>query len=353
MSVRRAEGPRLPLPATSRTESPERLPLTEISERDRPTAESIDQNLSFRDSFVDERELNRSGNQFNGDGAYNPAMRGIESRMARSVSESASPVRRADPARTQDVFVEERRQPERPVINRPLDTERASQDPLSTGASSTPVRGAAPDPRSVAIAERMVRAGGTAQAEDVALVRAELARLPYQVLQLAERRGLTVVAARESVTDHATHLRGQLPRGWPPGSTWDTVPGTYLGGPNREVVVATNSSPTGGREVASTGEGHGAYSLLIHEFAHGLDRESALGQRFTSSSSEFALAYEADRASLQRHGETYLLQSGAAGREEAFAEAYARFVAGDPSLRARAPNLHAYFDQMHRALGVS
>jgi hypothetical protein len=130
------------------------------------------------------------------------------------------------------------------------------------------------------------------------------------------------------------------------------VPGAYLGGPNREVVVATNSSPTGGREVASTGEGHGAYSLLIHEFAHGLDRESALGERFTSRSREFAEAYEADRESLQRHGEMYLLQSGEAGREEAFAEAYARFAAGDPSLRETAPNLYAYFAQMHRSLGV-
>lgn len=352
MSIRRAEGPRLPPPAMSRTEAPERLPLTERSERARSTAESIDRNLSDRDSFVDERELNPFGNPLNGDGAYNPAIRGIESRTARQTSESTSLIRRADPARTQDVFVEERRQPERPAINLSLGTERASQDPTRTGASSTPVQGAALDPRSVAIAQRMVRAGGTAQDEDVAIVRDELARLPYQVLELAERGGLTVVAARESVTDHATQLKGQAPRGWPPGATWDAVPGAYLGGPNREVVVATNSSPTGGREVARTGEGHGAYSLLIHEFAHGLDRESALGERFTSRSQEFADAYEADRASLQRHGETYLLQSGEAGREEAFAEAYARFAAGDPSLRETAPNLHAYFAQMHRSLGV-
>ncbi|WP_194717520.1 hypothetical protein [Comamonas sp. JC664] len=211
------------------------------------------------------------------------------------------------------------------------------------------MQASAPDPRSVAIAQRLVRAGGTAKPEDVAAVRVELSQLSYSVLQRAERRGMTVVAARESVTDHATHLRGQHPRGYEAGATWDTVPGTYIDR-NREVIIATNSNDTGGREVARTGEGHGAYSLLIHEFAHGMDRESALGRDYTSRSSGFRRAYEADRASLHRSGKSYLLQDGVAGREEAFAEAYARFAGGDATLRTEAPNLHTYFTEMQRTL---
>lgn len=178
------------------------------------------------------------------------------------------------------------------------------------------------------IAARLVRPGGTGTAEDAAIVAADLAQLPVEVLRYMEAKGVTVVAARGSVTDYIAELRGVTPRGWPPGTSWDTVPGLARG---TEVVIAVRNG-----RVPPTGDGHGAYSLLIHETFHGIDHgggELSHGQAFRD-------ARQADYANLS----DYEKQAGDAGLQETFAETAARYFGGDPTLQTELPNIYAFWE---------
>jgi hypothetical protein len=196
---------------------------------------------------------------------------------------------------------------------------------------------------SAKLAATLTIPGGTGNATDVTLVAADVAKVPAEILERAKAVGIKVVACRDSVTDYCTELKGVTPRGWPPGSTWDSVPGLYE--PSRKaVVVATRAGATADapRHVPVSGEGEGAYDLFLHEFAHSLDYRHAL-TGVGSSSGAFLAAYAADKASLTAHQETYLLQPGKAGQEECFAETFDRFYAGDPALKEELPNLYAYW----------
>lgn len=61
--------------------------------------------------------------------------------------------------------------------------------------------------------------------------------------------------------DGMKNLKGQTPRGWPPGSSWDQVPGLYSPS-DRAVIMGDNVD-------------HGSVSLALHESSHALD--DALG----------------------------------------------------------------------------
>lgn len=81
-----------------------------------------------------------------------------------------------------------------------------------------------------------------------------------------KRRGagfLRAVVVSEKAVPEATpvaaRLRGVRPRGWPEGSSWDQVPGAYLG--HERTVIAGNGE----------GHGHGSTSAAGHEFGHGID----------------------------------------------------------------------------------
>lgn len=198
-------------------------------------------------------------------------------------------------------------------------------------------------------ARRLVKTGGRGTQADVDAVVAELKKLPAPLLERAHRAGVQVVACRDSVTDHFTNLRGVTPRGWPPGSTWDRVPGLYDPA-SMTVVMATHDGARGERELPDTGYGHGSSNALFHEFSHALDGTNALGA--DSRSREFRRAYDDDLPALRRLNQTYLLQPGDAGREEAFAEVSARFWAKDTRLRTDLPNLHGFFEARARDVGV-
>ncbi|HEY3446779.1 MAG TPA: hypothetical protein VGK67_10470 [Myxococcales bacterium] len=199
------------------------------------------------------------------------------------------------------------------------------------------------------LAAKLTVAGGSADQTDVELVAAQLATLPAGALKKMQAAHLKVIAARGSVTDVCTELKGVQPRGWPPGATWDQVPGLY--DPSRKaVIIATVETEGGGRAVPPKGQLHGAYSLVLHETGHGLDFRKALDKK-GSNNSPFQTAYQADRASLESNGETYLLQPGAAGQEEAYAESFARYFAGDPQLAKVMPNLQGYWQEVAGKLG--
>ena len=213
------------------------------------------------------------------------------------------------------------------------------QAPAAGGAAPaegpTAVGGAGDLEARRAVARRLVRAGGSATQEDVDAVVGELEKMPLAQLQQMERNGTRVVAARGSVTDARTDLRGVQPRGWPPGKTWDQVPGAFMPDTN-EVVVATQAGPNGTRQVPPTGSSHGSANLVLHEAGHSLDYRGGK----PSDSAEFQRAYEADRAAMP----TYLQQPGAAGREEAYAETLALYLQDPAECRRRYPNLSRYWD---------
>jgi hypothetical protein len=106
------------------------------------------------------------------------------------------------------------------------------------------------------------------------------------------------------VTDVMSELRGVTPRGWPPGKTWDDVPGLYDPSTHRVIV-------SGG------GGGHGCVSLVLHETGHAFD--SALGD--ASSSVEFRQLRDGMDTT-----NPYYAQPGEAGREEVFAEGFAAWA---------------------------
>ncbi|WP_147471496.1 anthrax toxin lethal factor-related metalloendopeptidase [Nocardia stercoris] len=127
-----------------------------------------------------------------------------------------------------------------------------------------------------------------------------------------------------TVTQIMTDLRGVTPRGWPPGQTWDNVPGLYR--------TTTHQVALG-----SKGE-HDTLSLALHETGHAFD--AALGT--ASESAEFRQLY--DRMDGLN---PYFAQPGDAGRSETFAEGFDCWVYN----RNMPPNYRAY--AIADGLGIS
>ena len=137
---------------------------------------------------------------------------------------------------------------------------------------------------------------------------------------------MKVVACRGSVTDHATHLKGQQPRGWRAGRTWDEVAGAYL--PDRKQVVIATEARGHDRAVATA---HGSADMVAHEAGHALDH-LANGIQMA----RFMNARDKDKGALT----AYELQPGEAGLSETWAESFARFMAGKDS---HTPALHQFW----------
>ena len=179
-------------------------------------------------------------------------------------------------------------------------------------------------------AESLIKIGGTADASDKKVVVDELIKVPLIALAALKKKGIKVVVCRSSVTEIRTDLKGVRPRGWPPGKTWDTVPGLYDPGSKR-VIIATR-----GGKVPATGDGHGAVNLVLHEVGHAIGDAVATGG---ISDPAFVVARNADKAAL----DTYEGQPGNAGVQETYAESFARFYANDPNDASTYPHLHAYW----------
>lgn len=191
-------------------------------------------------------------------------------------------------------------------------------------------------PENERIARKLVEAGGTADKKDVDLVVAELAKMPVTALRQMEAAGTKVVACRGSVTDHATELRGVQPRGWPPGATWDQVPGAYMPDRNQVVVAVIGHGTPAGAHVPATGEGHGSANLVIHEAAHAVD--ATIGASRNSASPAFNEARNKDIGAVS----DYERQPGVAGQSETYAESAARYYGGSNG-SAKTPALNAYW----------
>lgn len=200
-----------------------------------------------------------------------------------------------------------------------LDRQSAADKPRGLQATSA----AAPaKPDADKLARSLVQAGGSGTKEDVERVVAELKKMPTSALQTLKDSHTNVIACRNSVTDYAADLKGVRPRGWPPGKTWDNVPGAYLPDRNTVVFGVIGHGTKEGPHIARTGEGHGSANLVVHETTHAIDAH--IGQSRNSRSQDFSAARAKDVAALP----AYELQKGLAGPSETYAESSARFYGG-------------------------
>lgn len=138
-------------------------------------------------------------------------------------------------------------------------------------------------------------------------------QIPQNVRDALDKDNVQVVAT-DRVTDVMPELKGEKPRGWPPGSSWDDVDGAYDVGGKRIIVAERQGSPKSPN--ANNIEG-----LTRHETGHAVDHLKNF-----SDSKEFKDAYDREAAKIQKpDSETlkYFLQKGEAGRQEAFAEMFA------------------------------
>jgi hypothetical protein len=216
----------------------------------------------------------------------------------------------------------------------------AAPPPPGTGPAAAPgtaptaaAPAAAPVNPNLVLATSLVKTGGSGTAEDAKLVAESLAKLPKSTLEQMQKNGTKVIACRGSVTDYRTDLKGVQPRGWPPGSTWDKVPGANTRDKNEVVIAVTGHGTPAGAHVPKTGEGHGSVNLAAHEATHSIDS----GSPSPSDSDDFKKARDADMAKLP----AYEKQAGEAGRQETYAESAARHAEGKD---AHTPNLKKYWD---------
>ncbi len=113
------------------------------------------------------------------------------------------------------------------------------------------------------------------------------------------------------ISDVNPALAKERPPGWPDGKTWDDVDGAHM--PDRKLMVVA--------EKTNSGPSYRGPGVLRHAMGGAMDR--ALGN--FSQTEEFKKAYQADVANLQsmdRYKHGFLLQKGAAGPEQAFANVY-------------------------------
>jgi len=193
------------------------------------------------------------------------------------------------------------------------------QPPLQPDAPVGRIRlGRAPgiDAQKRALIEKLVMTSAGATDHDVAQVVRELASVPTPVLQKLAAFDYTYVVCHDSITEHLTHLAGQRPRGWPPGSTWDQCAGLHVPG-GYQIVVAANRKRD---------------RTVLHETGHALDYVTGLKLRASD-------AFESARSSDILKLEAYFAADSAAGREETFAESFANHLLGD----ARWPHMDAFW----------
>ncbi len=166
-----------------------------------------------------------------------------------------------------------------------------------------------------------VRMHGASNAPDLQRVIDRIAHVPRAAIEATDRLGTRVTLFDGKLTDvHGYRsLRGRHPRGWPPGATWDSVPGA---GGERGAAVRVSSE--------ERGHDHGSTSLVLHEYGHVIDHAFASWtERSASSSAAF------------RNGPWQQMRSRLAPTsylrdhpEEWFAESFARYTKSPHSAAA-------------------
>ncbi len=166
------------------------------------------------------------------------------------------------------------------------------------------------------------RVRGRASAQFRQAVQDAYEEIPKRLREQVEAAGHTVVLGR-TVAEIEPSLKGEHPRGWDPGATFDEVPAVFM--PQHKMIAVGEYTRQGTQLLAESPEE--SAMVLRHEFGHSLD--AAL--RRPSDGPEFVRAYEADVAAITAadHPELgYFLQMGEAGRHEVFAQLIAEALGG-------------------------
>lgn len=180
-----------------------------------------------------------------------------------------------------------------------------------------------------------VRLHGASASVDLQRVIDRLENVPQAAIEATDRLGARTTLFSGKLTDvHGYRsLRGRHPRGWPPGATWDSVPGA---GGERGAAVRVASE--------ERGSGHGSTSLVLHEYGHVVDHAFApWNMRSASSTTEFLDGPW--RQMRTRSAPTPYLREHP---EEWFAEAFARYTKSPQSAASLArwyPETWAWFGQ--------
>lgn len=149
--------------------------------------------------------------------------------------------------------------------------------------------------------------------------------IPDGVWREVQRSGWQVRMA-EFVLDAAPTLRNRRPRGWPGNATWNNSDAVHLPAA-KLLVLAEKRRTTSGRVVSS----NRVPGVLRHEFGHAFDIAWPGPDGARSATPEFVDSYRRDVETLnalQREQMSYYLQDRRAGRQEAFAEAFAILLGG-------------------------
>ncbi|MBW3597290.1 MAG: hypothetical protein KY475_08450 [Planctomycetes bacterium] len=156
-------------------------------------------------------------------------------------------------------------------------------------------------------------------------IEAASATIPDNVWRTLWEAGWRVQMA-EFVVDAAPSLVGERPRGWPTGLTWEHTDAVNM--PQRRLVVVAERRRNLKGEIVSSSRIEG---VLRHEVGHAYDRIAGGRYGFDSSHPQFLKAYHRDLqtiAGADREVLAYYLQGDAAGRQEAYAEAFALVLGG-------------------------
>jgi len=149
--------------------------------------------------------------------------------------------------------------------------------------------------------------------------------IPDGVWRKVERSGWKVTIA-EFVVDAAPSLKNQQPRGWPSSATWKHSDAVHLADA-KLLILAEKRLNASGRIVSC----NRVPGVLRHEFGHAFDFAQPGLYGSHSATPEYITAYHQDVAAMdpiQRRPLGYFLQEHRAGRQEAFAEAFAILLGG-------------------------
>lgn len=152
-----------------------------------------------------------------------------------------------------------------------------------------------------------------------------ISSVPKHVWDGVKQAGWEVHLA-EFVVDVRPNLKKSRPRGWPASMTWNNSD-AMNDAANRRVVVAEKRVTRDGRIVPN----RRVAGVLRHELGHTFDRVLGGRSGFCSSTTGFVRAYQRDLSELsgsQRKLLGYYVQRRSAGRQEAFAEAFAVVLGG-------------------------
>uniref|UniRef100_A0A3B0M8R5 ATLF-like domain-containing protein n=1 Tax=Arsenophonus endosymbiont of Trialeurodes vaporariorum TaxID=235567 RepID=A0A3B0M8R5_9GAMM len=107
----------------------------------------------------------------------------------------------------------------------------------------------------------------------------QLKKTPLNVLKKANDLGQFITVTNDNITNHPDKwsLRDQTPRGWNNGLTWKDVPGVGALGKSAnypyngdETFIALSKDALINKW--SISKNHGSINLVLHEYAHAIDR---------------------------------------------------------------------------------